>query len=116
MADIKQYYYLKLYRTTCKITKHFSTSKIQQKKLRYIIFYQIEEKINDFFSIFKGGAIFLIVEQMEKIYFYKKDKNININNVKKIDLFDIVKYVKPNKKYINFKNRNSTYTYSRLTI
>lgn len=50
-----------------------------------------------------------MVEQIEEIYSNKEEKSLYINNIEKIDLVDIVKYVKKtNRKKMDFKNMCST--------
>lgn len=73
-------------------------------------------KTNNFLIIPKTKAIFLLAKQIEKIYFYKKEKNFYINNIKKINLVDIVKYVKTNQKQVNLKSVYSIYTQLRSRI
>lgn len=48
----------------------------------------------NFFTIFEGDNILLLPQQIEKIYFYNEDQCLNRKNIKKIDLVDIVKYIK----------------------
>lgn len=57
-----------------------------------------------------------MIKQIKKIYFNKKKNILYINNIKKRDLVNIIKYVKTNKKQIDLKNMYTTYTQSRLKI
>lgn len=42
--------------------------------------------------------MFLLAKQIEKIYFYKEKNNSYINNVRRINLVSITKYIKTNRK------------------
>lgn len=55
-------------------------------------------KKNDLLIIFKVKAMFLLAKQIERIYFYKEKNNFYINNVEKINLVSITKYIKTNRK------------------
>lgn len=50
------------------------------------------------FIILKVKVTFLLAKQITKIYFYKKEEELYINNIKKIDLISIFQYVKTDKK------------------
>lgn len=55
-------------------------------------------KNHDFFTIWKVKAIFLLAKQILKIYFYKDKDSLYINNVKLINLTNIIEYVIIDKK------------------
>lgn len=50
-------------------------------------------KNHDFFTIWNVKATFLFAKQIENIYFYKNKDGLYINNVKLINLTNIIEYV-----------------------
>lgn len=47
-----------------------------------------------FFIIFKAKITFLLIKQIQKIFFYKTKKDSYINDIEKILIINIVTYIK----------------------
>lgn len=84
--------------------------RIKQGIMRYTILCQIWQEINNFLTIFKVEAIFLLAKQIKRIYFYNKEDNFYTNNIGKIDLIDILNIWK------SIKNKWTLRIYTIFTL
>ena len=117
MVGMKCSYYSKIYETAREMTKHLSICRVQQKIAHYTILFQIQRRINDFFTIFKAKAILPLAEQMEGIYSDKEEKSPYTNNIKRIDPDNTTEYVeKADGKQVNPESVCNTCILSRLGI
>ena len=85
--------------------------------MRHIILRQIQYKTNNFFIILEAKTTLPLAEQMERIYFDKKEIGPYINHVESIDLVNIAEYVeKADKEQVNPNSMRSTCIQSKSEI